>query len=450
MFEKMQNYIVEKLFGRAILEYLNKHKKGGSQSYYDTSEENITAMISQALSIIAFGDCSVSVNLDNGSTKRTEFLNDIAEKEFSKAKRKVASALGLGMIASIPYCTDNGLGKKIYIDTIGKDRFFITGVQGDEITEITAIADTVTVGEKKYTRWTDYSVNNGVYTIRNKATNESGKEVPLESVEKWKGIQPEISIGGVDRLPVAIFKCPSGGRRPDGIEGVPITYGCDATLNKIKTTLKDIEREFAKKKVKIIAPRSMLLAQRDENGKIIGKTFDDDLYEKVADSDEQNKVIVFDPAFKESAYYFKLNKHFEMAEKEIGCSPGILTQMVTHGATATEIKRANNSTFCLTDDIRKEYMNYFENLIYSVNVLCNYYNLTPISDYKINYDWNYSLLEDSSETWQQLKDGQSMGLRSKAELRAWQTGESIEEAQKKIDEITKQEPPLQTLIGMSE
>ena len=58
-----------------------------------------------------------------------------------------------------------------------------------------------------------------------------------------------------------------------------------------------------------------------------------------------------------------------------------------------------------------------------------------------------SMLEDSGETWQQLKDGRSMGIRSKAELRAWQTGETLEEAQAVIDEIEESEPVIHDLIG---
>ena len=43
-----------------------------------------------------------------------------------------------------------------------------------------------------------------------------------------------------------------------------------------------------------------------------------------------------------------------------------------------------------------------------------------------------------------------MGARSKAELRAWQTGESLEDAQKAVDEIAAKEPSMATLIGNAE
>lgn len=437
------NWIAKKLFGKKIVK-----EPDNALKYYDISQENISAIVSTSLSSLAFGDCSLSVDANGKNTKRSEYLNEIGQREFSKAKQKTAVALGTGMIASIPYSIDNGLGRKIYIDTIAKDRFLITGVQGDDITQIAAISDIVKIEKDTYIRWTDYSVHNGAYLIRNKATNESGDEVELGTVKQWANIPPEIAIGGVDRLPVAFFRCPAGGRRAESVTGRPITYGCDATISKIAKTFDDIEREFDKKKAKILASRALVKSSFDELSGEYTNSFDDDLFIKLSDVDNADNITIFDPAFRESAYYFKLEKHFAMLEKEIACSRGILTDLSTNAATATEIRRAMYATFCLTDDMRKEYTEYFNRLMYAVNVLCNYYSITPVSDYTISYDWGYSLLEDSSETFRQLIEGKSHGVISKTELRQFfKPDETPEEAKKIIDEIRDNEPTLNDIMG---
>lgn len=446
-FNNLMRYVALKIFKKYLPQSDDEINKAltDARAYYNISEENITALLCNALVILAFGDSDVSIGTElKQPNKRSQLLDEIARREFDNAKPNISLALGTGTIASIPYVT----GGKVYIDTIGRDRFVVTDNRGSDVLQITAIADVATVRDRKYIRWTDYSLEGNVYVIKNAATTETGTPVSLETVERWAGIEPEIRIANVDRLPVAFYRCPANGRRPGGVTGVPITYGCGATLAKIKDTFAQIEREFEKKKVKIIAPRTLLKPQYDENGNIVGAKLDDDLFIRTSDTDE-NTIDIFDPAIRESAYFTKLTNHFAFLEKEIGISKGTLTDLVTNGATATEIKRSMHATFCFTDDMRKEYARYFETLLYGVDVLCNYYGLTPPGEYKINYDWNYSLIEDSAETWAQMKDGQAIGVRGKAELRAYQTGESIDDAQKAVDEIAAKEPTMQTLMGMS-
>lgn len=441
---------IKKLFNRATQQSQKEIDQGqnDARSYYDISHENITAIVANALAILAFGDSTVEIDTGGTTTKRSELLNKVAQKEFTAAKIKIIAALGVGMVASIPYSVDNGLGRRVYIDTITKDRFIITGSQGDDITEITALSDVAEVNRIRYYRWTDYSVQGGIYSIRNKATTESGVEVPMQNIPKWANIAPEIQIAGVDRLPVAFYSCPAGGRRPSQLEGVPITYGCKATLTKIANTLDKIEREFDKKDAKVFASRALLQPKKDEKGNVVGNSFDDDLFVGMADTNNADDITIFDPAIRDSAYYNKLVNHFAFLEKEIGCSKGVLTDLVTGAATATEIKRSMYATFSLTDDMRKEYANYFDTLIYSVNVLCNFYNITPPSDYTIKHDWGYGLLEDSEQTFNQLERGKADGVIKKVELRQFlKPDETPEEAQAAIDEIKADEPPLQSLMG---
>lgn len=76
--------------------------------------------------------------------------------------------------------------------------------------------------------------------------------------------------------------------------------------------------------------------------------------------------------------------------------------------------------------------------------------MSPAGEYTTKYDWDMSLLEDTNVTWQQMKDGYSMRIRSKAELRSWQTGETLEEAQKAVDEIAATDPSVRDLIDDAE
>lgn len=412
------------------------------EQYQDTTQENMTAIIANALSVLAFADSSVSVTALDGreQNRRSAYLDEVAQRQWKNVKQNIAAGLGTGMIASIPYSVSRNGTRGIYVDTVMKDRFFITGLNGTDVTSCTVLADIRRVDEQTYLRWTDYQIENGVYIIRQKATR-NGAEVPLESVEEWGGIAPEIRIGNVERLPIGIFRCPASNRRPKTMEGVPITYGCKATMDKIAACFLEIEKEYGNKSVKIFADRNLF----DKGMKLT------DLYVKLkgdAKLGSGGGIDVFDPAFRDTSLYNHLDRLFAQLEHEVGTSRGILTDLTTQGATATEIRRSMFQTFALCTDIQTEFAGYFDDLMYGVNVLCNFYGTTPPGEYKINYDWSYSLLEDSAETNRQLAEGLSRGVIRKAEYRQFlKPEETLGEAQAVIDEIKKQEPNLNDLIG---
>ena len=420
-----------------------------AQRYYDITEENITALIANSLATLAFGDADVGVTGGESvtNTARIDMLDMLLHYEFARAKRNVAAALGVGMIATIPYSVDTGLGRKIYTSTVTRDRLYITGVQGNDITQCVVLADAFEDEDgKAFYRWTSYTVENGTYTITNKAT-EGGTEIPLTAVPRWATIPPEVQIAGVERLPIGIFRCPTANRRPDDITGVPITFGCDATLRKIAQTFADIETEFDRKKVRIMADRTFLRTEYDNNGVPVKSSFDDDLFIRLGESD-QLRLDVFDPALRDSAYFGKLQQHFALLEKEIGVSRGILTDMTTQGATATEIRRAMYQTFCLLDDIHREYEQYIDQLMYGINVLCNYYGIDADAEYSISYNWSYALLEDTSETFAQMMQGNSVGAISPAEIRAFITDEDLETAKMRVEELKQTSLITNDFLGM--
>lgn len=439
MFESVKD-IIYSLFGKIVKQTKKdiQDAKEQTREYQDTGQENITAIFANSLSTLAFSDSSISITNNDITTKRTELLNSVMQDFWANIKQNIAIGNGCGMIVSIPYCV-NG---KLYIDNVSKDRVFVSGMQGKDITKLTVMAAIRhTDNGIKYVRWTDYSIDNGIYTIRQKAT-KSNIPCPLTEIEDWAGILPEMHIANVDKLPVGIYKCPTSSRRPDKIDGVPITFGCKKTIERIHSCLEDLDKEYKNKKIKVFAD-SNLFDKNDKIDKTLFKPF-------TVDSGLQDKTFfqVFDPAFRDTGYYNRLEHLFAQVEKEVGTSRGILTDLnITNGATATEIKRATYQTFSLCDDIHKNTEKYIDGLVYGLNVLANYFNLTPESDYQINYDWSYSMLEDTQNTFNQLIQAKSVGAVETAEIRQYVTNEDYETAKAKVEAIKENEPSISDLIG---
>lgn len=405
--------------------------ENNAEKYRSTDKINFTSIFANKLATLTIAESDISVT---GNNARADYLTGVSVVLWNKSKKIVSTALGTGGCAVVPYVKNS----TIFFAIIPQDRVYINSRQGDKLTDVIILADVADVDYKRYYRWTRYVIKDNVAYISNKTTNAGGG---TEEYEAWKDIT-DISLTGVDRLPLAFLKCPVDNRRSSDVYGVPITYGCDDIIKKLHVCLDQIEKEFELKEARIVADSRM--TRRDKDGK---PTLKSRLFTFLENPSNDKLLLEFSPDIRESSFFAKLQVLYAQLEKAVGTSKGVLTDRETPGATATEIKAAQFDTYSIIYDIRTQLEKAWSDYIYACNALCNAFGLSPQGEYEINFDWSYSWLESSSETWQQMKEGQAIGIRSKAELRAYQTGETIEDAQKVIDEITANEPNYDTLVG---
>ncbi|KXL52003.1 phage portal protein, SPP1 Gp6-like [Anaerotignum neopropionicum] len=403
-----------------------------SKQFENTEQINFTAIFAAKMTTLSVSESTADIVGDNA---RVALLDECMSDAWKKIKRITSRMLGTGGCVAVPYVQDG----EIHVDILEQSRIIIHSKKGNRITAATVLADSVTQGTRKYYRWTDYRVENDVVYISNRVTDESGKDA---FIEQWAGIEDR-AITGVDRVLFAYFKSPVDNRKFGDFYGVPITYGCESLINEIYECFGQIRDEYSLKEVRVFADERMF--KKDEKTgkyKMPSKLF------FAAHNETGSMIETFSPDIRTSSYYDRLMYLFELLERSVGTSKGILTAPETRGATATEIKAGLYDTYAMIADIRTVIENGMNDYIYACNVLANYYGLTPMGGYETAYDWSYSLIESSSETWGQLKDAQSMGLKSKAELRQWlNPNETADEAQAMIDEIKKSEPTLGELIG---
>lgn len=394
---------------------------------------NFNSIFSNKLANYVINDSNVNIT---GENARVELLDKTIQSMWKKAKKITSMGFGYGGVILVPYVKSG----KIYYNIVSQSRVTIDEVEGENIIGATIIADKRTVNRgignsKTYYRLTNYRVRNGNIEITQKFTDENGHEVPVPDF--WKNIELKKVITGVDRALFGYIKSPINNRKTDDKYGVPITYGCDSTIAEIKETMKQLYREYKLKEAFVGADSTMF------NGKDSLPL--NGLFKKV-DAGDDNFFEVFDPAFR--PFTERLQELYQRLEHEIGTSAGILSEVNTANATATEIKRSMFDSYTIVDDMRSNIEKGIEDFLYSANVLANAYNLTPQGDYEVSFDWDYSLLEDSQETFSQLITAQSKGIISEVEVRQWlKPDETLEDSQKAIEEIKASEPSVQQLVG---
>ena len=434
MFKSVIQYILNNVFKiktQTKAREIDDNQKYASE-YERIDDINYNAIFSNKLANYVINDSNLDIT---GENTRVDLLNKVGQSMWKKAKKMTSMGFGYGGVIIVPYVK----GGKIYYNLVPQNRVTIDEVDGDLITGATVLAEKKTIGgsldSKTYMRWTNYQVKNGNITITQQFSDEKGNKIPAP--EFWKNIQEVQVITGVDRVLFGYLKSPVNNRNASDTYGVPITYGCDATINEIKETLKQIVREYHLKQAFVGADATMF------NGKNALPL--NGLFQKI-DSGDDSFFEVFDPQFRD--YTTRLQELYKRLEHEVGTSYGILSEVTTQNATATEIKRSMYDTFTIVDDMRSNVEKAMEDFFYACNVLANAYNLSPQGEYELAFDWSYSLLEDTQQEFSQLMQAESKGIVSKVEIRQWlNPDETLEEAEEKIKEIEESNPDIKQLLG---
>ncbi len=393
-----------------------------ARDYEDIKSINFNAIFSNKLSNYVMSDSELSIEGDNA---RVELLNKTGQSMWKNFKKIVSMGFGYGGIVLVPYVK----GGKLYYNKVPQNRLTIDETDGDLITGATILAEiktiTGTISTTRYFRWTNYKIENGNLTITQQFTDDKGNAIPTPDF--WANIQQVQVITNVDRALFGYIKSPINNRISNDKYGVPITFGCEETILEIRECLQQIQREFKLKECFVGADSTMFDGKDSlpKNG----------IFRKV-DAGEDGFFEVFDPAIRESSYYARLQELYKRLEHEVGTSYGILSDVQTQNATATEIKRSMYDTFNIVDDMRTNIEKGLEDFFYACNVLANAYSLSPQGDYELSFNWSYTLLEDTQQEFSQLVQGMNQGVITKEELRMWlRPDEDIEQAKQVIQEI---------------
>ena len=273
------------------------------------------------------------------------------------------------------------------------------------------------------------------------------------SVPEWASITPEITIEGTDRLLFAFLRCPRDNRTDTKRFGVPITYGAERYIQELVEHMNIYRREF-----KLTRPMLALDSTLWRDGfnadpagglniKAVKRTVQDgdDPFVPFNTSALDGSGIwqYYAPSIRQEAMENRLQSLFRITEKSIGLSQGILTERQSvNYANKDEVRAAQYDTYSVILAIRDQWEHAIEDLAYSIDVLAERFSITPAGSrgqYNVEFDWDTSMVESSSEAFQQNMELHTIGGLSTPELRQWVRGGTLEEAEKAVEEIRSTE-----------
>lgn len=449
MLERLKN-LIRRLFGIQINPQ-PREPDDYTRRYEDIGGENITATIANKLAMLTFADSAC--NIDETAGKRAELIKGVVDDVWRNGQGIVAQVFGKGGKALVP--TVNG--DRIDVHAIDQNRVVIRRMENDRILDATILSDIYAREHDLYYLLADYSVDDGgLQTIRYRACMQGGAEVSLTSIPKWADVAPEYTISNTDRVLFAFLRCPRDNRRDLHVHGVPITYGVENDIAELTEHIKIYQREYKLSRMMLGLDASLWRSRlRNDNATDIGTGVSIEQVKKTVQDAETPFIPVesmvidgktpwqqYAPAIRTEAMETRYSSLLRRVEKACGLSQGILTERPTMNyANRDEVRAAQYDTFSTIKAMRDGWEAAIRDLTYAADVLAERFGLTPAGargQYEIEYDWDTSMIESSAETFAQLSELQSRGMVSKAELRQWVRGGTLEEAQEAVDEISKE------------
>lgn len=425
--------------------FRNLFKKKTAESYRESNEEGRWDDEYRESHEINFAEI-FSLRLTNytlsgsSATCDDENINVPLQRTIAKWYKWVQMAYGVGRVFLIPYVLEGN----IYTDIIPQGRAWTTRRVGDDVVGIGVVADIRTVGKETFTRLTSYDWNAETkeFVIENKAIRTNGSEAPLSIVEEWASIEPYILISDVEKPLFAYVDCPKDNRRTDSLQGAPITYGCEETIEQIKKCIRQYQDEFDLKETWLGVDRVML----DKNG----QPDNSKLYKTFNGKSAESLFEIFSPDIRDASFRARLLDLFALLEKQVGTSSGILTPAETANATATQVRRAMYDTFSVVDRMRGAINTAIDDLCYIYTVYMRLISIPFDAAYAVTKEWGEIMPTDRAEQFSILLQGHSADAVKTVEIRRFiYPDETQEEAIAAVKEIqeSKPEPVLPDFFG---
>ena len=99
------------------------------------------------------------------------------------------------------------------------------------------------------------------------------------------------------------------------------------------------------------------------------------------------------------------------------------------------MKILKQRTYSTNLDIQNALEDALRDVIYSMNVYCDLYEITPPGEYEVSFEWDDSIIVDSETELEKRMTMLNAGITSKVETRMWYFGETENQAKEALQKI---------------
>lgn len=332
--------------------------------------------------------------------ENSDQLNEAYQDVKTKLREKMQRAVSVGGMVFKPYLD----GDKIVVDYVPQGGFL--PIKYDSSRNITGIVlpEYRVIGKYIYTRLEWHDLTDGVYTITNRAfvkesaqdSNHLGKEVPLDSVEEWAGLEPEFKISGVDHPLFAVFTMPGDNTIEEGSPlGVSLFWDSMDLIHDADLQYSRIDWEFEGKELAIDVDYTAI--RRDEYDNLIYPHNKERLYRMYDFGSNGSETFrPFDPPIRDVSLYHGLDEILRRIEFNCCLAYGTISNPNTVDRTATEIESSKQRSYSMVKDIQGQLQTALEDLVEAMNKWVSINGGPYVPDLKMTFNWDDSIVVDKN------------------------------------------------------
>lgn len=357
---------------------------------------------------------SESVVVEYKSNCSEKYIDKVYQKFLGNIQTNAEYMIGKSCIFFRPYYTNGN----IKVSVIQADKFIPVRFSDDGDLLSCIILDQITEESTVYTRLEYNELKDNKLIIKNIAYKGRKDGVILESkinlkkVDKWKDIEEESIIEGVDRLLGGFASMKTANTVDNSLSiGMPIYHNAIDTLKEIDKQYSRTIWEYEGSELAVDIDESLL--EHDNKGNVIYPKGKSRLFRKlIFDEVKDKNYNIFSPEIRDSAMFNGLNELLRQAEIQCHLEHGTLCKSDVVEKTATETKQKKQSYYTTVSNIQTSLQNAFNDLIYGIYVLCKLYGIPVATNYTVEHEWDDSIIVDKESARNQSLIERNNGITS--------------------------------------
>ncbi len=372
-------------------------------------------------------------------SERAAFIGSRLKNMLENLSNTVETWCAAGGVVLKPYAYRSGGGEgqpdSVAVDAVRADRFFPTAFDSNKKITGAVFADSKRIGDYVYTRIERHELSGQRYTVTNRAYRSERlsrgmppeepyfREIPLEDVADWRGIQPRTVIEGVSQPLFVYIKTPFANTvDPDSPLGVSVYANARELIEEADRQFSRTVWEYEAKEAAIDADENLFAA--DRFGDPVLPSGKERLF-RTYDFESTGFLQAYSPPIRDAAMWNGLNRILRSIEFACGLAYGTLSDVSGASSaerTATEIKYSKQRSYASVSAMQRAWDAGFDSLLYVMNTLCDLYDLVPGGTVNKTVTWGDGVLEDAEAEYERRLKMTDMGVISKEEFRAWYFG----------------------------